>query len=261
MKSVGFREPRIALVLLTVLLIIAVLFYCIASMITSVGYQTFAEAAAGEAVEVAKRAGAESPFFVILDPGHGGEDPGAVANGLQEKDLNLAVACKLNDFLRLSGFRTVMTRTTDRMLYNDGEEGRKKYFDLYNRFLVAESHREQNAVFVSIHMNKFPLESCRGLQIFYAEKSERGRLLAESLQEQAKLLLPENGREAKSDRSGVFLLKNNPVPTVIAECGFLSNPAEAELLADDAYQNRLAFVLYCGILRYTEEIGKQENAS
>ena len=158
--ELNFREPRFFLVFLTILIAAVILFYFIASMITSVGYQTFAEAGKIQSNSV-------NTITVILDAGHGGEDPGAIANGVTEKEINLAVTKKIAVFLKLSGYNVLLTRENDRLLYNDGEEVRKKFFDLYNRVKIAAG--ETNAVFISIHMNKFPLESCKGLQTFYSK--------------------------------------------------------------------------------------------
>ena len=258
MKSVNFKEPQIALVVATVLLVIVILFYCIASMVTSIGYQTYLEA---ENYAKQVDAAAKMPFLtVILDAGHGGEDPGTIANGVTEKDLNLAVTQKVADFLSLSGCRVILTRTTDRMLYNSGEEDKKKAFDLYNRVKIAKQYENQNenVLFVSIHMNSYPSEICHGLQTFYKAGREDERQLAGLLQETAKMLLPGNTRVEKADDRDLYILQNSPVTTVLVECGFLTNREEAEHLSDENYQKKLAFCLCQGIIKCTEDLQHED---
>lgn len=247
MKSVNFKEPRIVLVLMTVLLVLVILFYCVASMITSIGYQTYLENEAAKPVDALS---GKNQVTVILDAGHGGEDPGTIGGGLKEKDLNLQVVLKTAEVLKLSGYRVILTRTTDRMLYNSGEENRKKFHDLNNRLKIAKSFPD--ALFVSIHMNSFPAGSCSGLQTFYQKENEKGRLLADSIQETVKILMPRNRRVSKPDQS-IYLLKFNPAAAVLVECGFLSNVEEAKLLSDESYQNRLSFLLALGITNYVKE--------
>lgn len=256
-SSFDFKEPRIFLALLAVVLVAVLLFYCITSLITSVGYQTFAEA--GSATPASASAeGERTAFTIILDAGHGGEDPGAVANGLNEKELNLSIVNKMAAFLKLSGCNVVLTRSDDRLLYNSGEENRKKYYDLYNRLQFAKEYPD--AVFISIHMNKFPMESCKGLQTFYSMNDPRSATLAEVLQEASMLAIPDNRRTIKSDNRTIFLLKNLQMPAVIVECGFLSNGEEAQKLADPSYQNKLAFALASGIGEYCTAI-QEESAN
>ena len=240
----NFSEPRIFLAVVTVLVAIVIVFYFIASMVTSVGYQTFAEANDATSIE-------KELITIILDAGHGGEDPGAVANGVVEKEVNLSVTQKLADFLILSGYKVLLTRSGDRMLYNDGQDHRKKYFDLYNRVQIAAG--ETNSIFVSIHANKFPLESCFGLQTFYSPNNSDNSLLANCIQDASKLLNETNTRVAKQDDNTIFVLKNLSIPSVLIECGFLSNPEEAKLLSTEAYRDQLAFTICCGIVAYLQE--------
>lgn len=246
-NQISFSEPRVFLVLLSALLVAIVLFYCIVSMITSVGYNTSTDAK--QSVPIAQEK--KQSITIVLDAGHGGEDPGAVTNNLIEKELNLSIVSKLAEFFKLTDYRVVLTRSDDRLLYNNGEESRKKYYDLYNRLKIAESY--ESSVFVSIHMNKFPLESCKGLQSFYSMNNTSSKLLAESIQSVSKLLLPDNQRLAKSDEGQIYLLKHLQVPAVLVECGFLSNSIEANLLCDEDYQRQLAFILFCGISNFIKE--------
>lgn len=242
--NLNFKEPRIFLILLTILTVAVILFYFVASMVTSVGYQTFA------AAETDNHSQKTLPT-IILDAGHGGEDPGAIANGVIEKEINLSVVEKIADFLKLSGYPVVLTRTEDRLLYNSGEENQKKYYDLYNRVRIAKG--ESTPVFVSIHMNKFPMESCFGLQSFYSLNNVWSKHLAEKIQEASKLAIPSNTRVSKPDENTIFVLKHLDTPAVLVECGFLSNTEEASLLSTEAYKEELAFSIYNGIISFLEE--------
>lgn len=245
--TINFKEPRIFLLIVTIILIAVVLFYFIASMITSVGYQAYAEA---EQAIPTEQPSLES-FTIILDAGHGGEDPGAVVGDLEEKALNLQITTKLATFLDLSGYNVLLTRSEDRLLYNSGEENRKKYYDLYNRLKIAENY--EYAIFISLHINKFPSAECKGLQTFYSLNHPQSEALAESLQQASKLLMTDNRRTIKSDQKTIFLLKELQIPAVLVECGFLSNANDAKNLSNQEYQNMLAFSLYCGISNYIEE--------
>lgn len=246
-KPFNFKEPRFFLFFLTILLVVVVLFYCVASMITSVGYQTYTRA---DEIRPAVL-NTNEQFTIILDAGHGGEDPGAVVGDLKEKILNLSITDKLATFLNLSGYRVVLTRSDDRLLYNTGEESRKKYFDLYNRLQIAQTY--PNALFVSIHMNKFPSSDCSGLQTFYSLNHPNSEFLAKSIQQASMMIMPDNHRTIKSDQNLIFLLKELRIPAVLIECGFLSNSIDAKNLSDEVFQDKLAFSLYCGISQYIEE--------
>lgn len=190
---------------------------------------------------------------VIIDAGHGGEDPGAIDNGVKEKDLNLTVAKKLGAFLTLSDVDVVYTRTTDTLLYGAGQEKSKKQYDLKNRVAIAEKY--DNAVLISIHMNKFTVKSCKGLQTFYCKKSEESKALAEYVQTASKLLQPFNDRAIKDENGTIYLLENTSKPAVLIECGFISNEEEAKLLQNDEYQNKLAFSIFSGISNWISSRG------
>lgn len=193
----------------------------------------------------------ESAPVIVIDPGHGGEDGGAVgADGTLEKDLNLSVAETLAELLRTAGFDVRMTRTDDRMLYDlygDQTEysGKKKTFDLKNRLRFA---REENAaLFVSVHMNLFPQPQYSGLQVYYA-KTEGSRAAADAVQSYARQYLqPQNTRQTKQASSSIYLLHRADRPAILIECGFLSNEAELSHLRDETYRRQLALVIACAI--------------
>ena len=198
----------------------------------------------------------ETPeFTVVLDAGHGGEDGGAVsASGIYEKDVNLAVTLALGEMLSANGIKVIYTRTEDILLYDRTVDyrGRKKALDLAARRKIAED--TENGIFVSIHMNAFPKTQYNGLQVWYSPNSPHSLTLAQTIQANtAHQLQPENDRRVKSATSSIYLLHHLQCPAVLVECGFLSNPAEAELLGSKDYQNQLAFLLFLSI---TEGISK-----
>ena len=188
---------------------------------------------------------------VIIDPGHGGIDGGAEANGLIEKDINLAISLNLRDFLSMQGFRVIMTREDDRSIHDQGitQISRQKRSDMYNRLALIEDHPE--AIFVSIHQNKFEQASVCGAQVFYSQNHPDSQQLAQQIQSSfASLLQPDNTREIKPAENNLFLLYEATVPAVMVECGFLSNRQEAGQLSDPTYQRKVAFVVGQALCRF-----------
>lgn len=186
--------------------------------------------------------------IVVLDAGHGGFDPGKVGiNNAQEKDINLAITYKLKTFLEQNDITVVMTRTDENGLYSESDSN-KKNADLHKRVEIIE---ESNAILaVSIHQNSFEQESSKGAQVFYHNKSLEGKRLAETIQDQVKTTIEDgNHRVAKSNDS-YYMLKKTACPLVIVECGFLSNSMEAQLLSTEEYQEKMAWAIHLGILRY-----------
>ena len=198
------------------------------------------------------------PPQVIIDPGHGGADPGALSpSGTAEKDLNLRVAKALGAFLEEAGVRVLYTRTDDVMLtYPDSST--KKQGDLMGRVGIAQANPD--ALFVSIHMNTLPQEQYSGLQVFYARDNTGGRVLAQTLQNLVREhLQPDNRREVKAAGSSIFVLDRIENTAVLVECGFLSNRDEAALLSDETYQNKLGYVLSRGVLEALAGGTEQKN--
>ncbi len=188
---------------------------------------------------------------VIIDAGHGGFDGGAVAeDGTPEKDINLQIAKSLRDFLELYNFNVVMTRESDVSTASDDAKGNKKTSDLYNRLKLMGEY--ENAIFVSIHLNKFTSTAVSGAQTFYSQKTENSERLALSVHSSIiNMLQPENERQIKKGTSSIYLLKNALCPAIIVECGFLSNKAELQKLKDENYQRMMAFCIFCGIMDYS----------
>ncbi len=246
MRSNIYKEARIGVYIFATILALAIIFYIFASMFTSVGYDSFKKS-----LEANVEHPSVSKTTIIIDPGHGGEDPGASANALVEKKLNLEISVILSEFLSTTGYEAVLTRNEDVLLYNSGEEHRKKFHDLKNRKVFADNYN--NAIFVSVHMNKFPAEYCKGLQTFYSENNQDSIVLAELLQNNAKVLQIDNTRKIKNGTETIYLLKNLSIPAVLVECGFLSNIEEARLLSREDYKKALSLTLYCGIVEYLEK--------
>jgi N-acetylmuramoyl-L-alanine amidase len=150
-------------------------------------------------------------------------------------------------YLEASDVMVYMTRKEDEGLY-ENEDANKKVRDMQKRIAIIEEHKPD--ICVSIHQNSFPDSGTKGAQVFYYTGSKAGKTLAESVQKQLREVLdPTNKRQVKADDS-YYLLKKTVVPLVIVECGFLSNPTEAAKLCDEAYQDRVAWAIHIGIMRY-----------
>lgn len=196
--------------------------------------------------EMTKPVSAKEPQTIVIDAGHGGKDGGAIGlDGTLEKELNLEISGVLCELLRASGYNVVMTRTDDAMLTTDDGRGSEKSRDLRQRLTIAS--RYSDSVMVSIHCNKFPSEKCKGLQVYHSE-SELAESTAKSIQSSVcALLQPDNNRKVKKADSSIYLLDRAVTPSVLIECGFLSNARELELLNDEGYRKKLALAILCGI--------------
>ena len=192
--------------------------------------------------------------IIILDAGHGGEDPGAVGtNGSLEKDLNLQIVMQMGAILEEKGYVIVYTRTDDRLLYAEEEniKGIRKISDLKNRCKVAE--RYPDSIFISIHMNSFGSKKYSGLQVYYSENNDQSAQLASNIQNKVKeCMQPENNRAIKPGKN-IYILENIPNTSILIECGFLTNETECEKLSQKEYQKELCFSIICGIIEYIEK--------
>jgi len=191
---------------------------------------------------------------IIIDAGHGGVDGGAVAGGgaVVEKDINLAIALKLDEMLRAAGFKTVLTRASDASIHDESAKTtrQQKVSDIKNRLAIVEG--TDNAVLVSIHQNCYPTSSKpTGAQVFYSKNNPSSQTLALSIQTMlAESVQPDNRRQIKQSGTEIYLLYHATRPAVMVECGFLSNPGERELLQQEDYQKKLAFAIMGGIVRF-----------
>ncbi len=192
---------------------------------------------------------------VIVDAGHGGEDGGATGvSGVLEKELNLAVAEKTAALFRLLDFDVTMTRESDISLGEDAPKGKRKMTDLKKRLEVADANPD--AVFLSIHMNKFPQEVCRGFQLWYSPNNDTSRRLADIIEATVKAdLQPGNTRQSKKAGESIYILHRIKNTAVLAECGFISNKEECAKLSDSAYQNTLAACLVYSVNDFYNNVG------
>lgn len=179
---------------------------------------------------------------IVIDAGHGGFDPGAVGkDGTLEKEINLKIAIKLQQLLEQNAGMTVMTRV------NDGALTRSKVTDMRERRKLRDTN--EASLFISIHLNSFPQEIYKGAQTFYP-KDEKSKMLAQYIQKNIKEVVDDsNDREAKQ-LNDVYMLKNIKIPSVIVECGFLSNREEGAKLSTEEYQSKIAWGIYLGIIEY-----------
>lgn len=193
----------------------------------------------------------EEGVCVVLDAGHGGDDPGKVGiNGALEKDINLEITLLVKQYLEAQGITVMLTRETGEGLY-DADASNKKVQDMKRR--IAFIDQTAPTVTVSIHQNSYPEEYVHGAQVFYYTGSREGLALAEYIQAQLiEKADPDNTRQVKANDS-YYLLKKTGIPIVIVECGFLSNSAEAEKLCTREYQERVAWAIHMGILQYLKE--------
>ena len=195
---------------------------------------------------------AKTQTCIVIDAGHGGDDPGKIGiNGEKEKELNLAIAKKLQKILEKKDYRIVLTRDSNKGLYHRTAHN-KKVEDMKKRCEII--NKEKPVFTISIHQNSYPEEYVKGAQVFYYGESQEGKELAEVLQ---KSLVAELDKENhRTANESYYLLKKTESPTVIVECGFLSNSQEAELLSDAEYQQKVAVAISKGIENYLNEEAK-----
>ncbi len=191
-----------------------------------------------------------SSLVILVDPGHGGYDGGARCrdSGVWEKALNLAVAQEVEAALTSRGASVVMTRTEDVDLCEENRPATltKKRQDMQNRIALAKENDVD--MVLSIHMNEYRARSESGPQVFYREGCDGGRLLAGCMQEALiTLLQPKKQRAAMA---GDYFILQLDVPSVLIECGFVSNPEEEKLLLSADYQARLGEAVASGVEEY-----------
>lgn len=203
----------------------------------------------------------EKKGTVVLDAGHGGEDGGAVGiNGIMEKDINLSIALELEKYLKQNNFDVIMIRNGD---YSVGDQSlstiaERKRSDTKSRLHTVEESGE--CIFISIHQNHFTESKYDGAQVFYSGNRPESAKLAEAIRQNIVTdLQPENHRENKEAEKSIYLLYHCQVPAVLVECGFLSNPAEADKLNTESYQKNMAAAIYNGLIDYLQM--EKENSS
>ncbi len=196
----------------------------------------------------------ENGMIIVLDAGHGGVDGGVVGKktGIKESDLNLTIVYKLKTELEELGFEVVLTRKTEAGLYDTATKGFKKR-DMQKRKEIIE--RVDPAMILSIHQNFYPSQSPRGGQVFYDKGNEGSKKLALLTQQKLNALYAQEGAKARNATSGeFFMLSCSDCPSVIVECGFLSNGNDEALLTNESWQKKLAQALALGALAYFSDI-------
>ena len=204
------------------------------------------------------------PTIIVIDPGHGGEDPGASSeSGINEKDLNLQISLLCSTLLEAQGTDVRLTRTDDRMvydMYDDLEDygGKKKTYDLKNRIRYADDCSAD--LLVSIHMNKFFQPQYGGLQVYYSPNDQSSKDFASAVQRSVKEFIdPNNERQIKEANSSIYLLDNTQRSAIMVECGFLSNAKDLNDLTDPKYQLDLSAAIISSITNSFDNV--KESAS
>ena len=251
MEFVGGDRYRVAKFMAGLVLFAAL--FAAASYFISVAATNYFSELSGEGRPIPAASAPEIPLLAI-DPGHGGEDGGSSSGEVLEKDLNLAVSEDIYYLCALTGVPAKMTRRDDRALYDlygdlNDYTGRKKAYDLRNRVRFVEE--EGAGVFLSIHQNRFSDPAYSGLQVWYSPNAEGSFDLAQTIQSASRRYLePDNDREVKRATSAIYVLKRAEVPSVLVECGFLSNPDDLANITDPSYRRRLAAVIFSGCAEF-----------
>lgn len=190
---------------------------------------------------------------VIIDPGHGGMDGGAVGvTGSIEKDINLSVALRLADLLKLCGIDHALTRSEDIMLEIEGTSGSAKGRDIKSRVKIADE--KPDSILISIHTNSYPIEKYSGFQVFYSKNAPESKMIAEAVQRSCRSYLQtSNDREIKEASSAIYLMHHVMNPAILVECGFISNMAEETLLRETKYQTSVAATICAGLLEHLDQ--------
>lgn len=200
---------------------------------------------------VATMATPVSSKTIIVDAGHGGEDGGAVSdNGVSEAEINLKIALKLQQLLEQSGSNVVLTRSDDNAIYDVDKKTlrEKKNSDIRNRVKIGNGSSAD--IFVSIHLNKIPENQYYGWQTFFKDGNEDGKRLATCIQNNLNETMQKENKRTPLKINNVYIIKHVEIPTVIVECGFLSNSEEEKQLQQEEYQTKLAWGIYNGIMEY-----------
>lgn len=210
--------------------------------------------------DITEQSNSNTSPVIIIDAGHGNPDGGAVSSdGTQEQYINLDIARKINEYLQELGYETIMTRTDDDSIHDPSADTirQKKVSDIHNRLKIIQDNPD--SIFVSVHLNYYTESKYNGAQVFYSPNDVKSEHLAQCIQNSVvSLLQPDNTRQIKKSDSSIFLLYHSTVPSVMVECGFLSNPEETRKLKEDDYRRQMATAICKGIIKY---INSSENFS
>lgn len=193
---------------------------------------------------VTRVSGKSEESYIIIDPGHGGMDPGCNIGDIKESDVVLEISYKTKEVLEAFGYNVILTRETKESLC-EGKFIKKE--DMEKRINTANSYNTNFVI--SIHLNEFGLSEYRGGQVFYDDNNPNSKLLAKSIQDSFKMYLGNTDRVIMQKEHN-YLLRRLTVPACIIECGFISNPDELKLLLDDKYQYKLAMAILYGVNAY-----------
>jgi len=182
-------------------------------------------------------------YTVVIDPGHGGWDPGKAGSlGDDEKNINMEISENLKFLLELGGAHVVMTRYCDEALDKNKTGDMKK-----RKEIIEEAEAD---IMISIHQNSFPSPAVKGAQTFYYKDSEEGKKLAECIQKALTEKVDKENKRQVKENENYYVLKKTTVPSAIVECGFLSNPTEEKKLNSEEYRQMMAWGIYVGITEY-----------
>lgn len=191
---------------------------------------------------------------IVLDAGHGTPDEGAQNNeGMTEAKVNLEIVYKTKKLLEECGAKVILTRSDENAIYDGNAKtiGQKKVSDIKNRVKIGNESSAD--IFVSIHLNKISDTRCKGWQTFYNIRNENSKKLATSIQDSLNDTIKIENKRKPQKLTDVYIMKNVEIPITIVECGFLSNKEDANLLKTNEYQEKLAWGIYGGIMKYFED--------
>ena len=189
------------------------------------------------------------PFLVLIDVGHGGMDAGKVGSYSLEKDINLSIAKKLSKLLSENNMLHILTRENNQGITKENEEWDKNVDMKLRREMIDTSSA---SIFISIHQNSFTDSTCRGSQVFYSDCLKTNFTLAQLMQDELKKINKVPSKRAPLLNNELYLLRNNDMPSVLIECGFLSNKIEEDLLNNQEYQEEIAKAIFTGICRFVK---------
>ena len=189
------------------------------------------------------------PFLVLIDVGHGGMDAGKVGSYSLEKDINLSIARKLSKLLKENNMLHILTRENNQGITKDNEEWDKNVDMKLRREMIDTSNA---SIFISIHQNSFTDSTCRGSQVFYSDYLKANSKLAHLMQDELMKISKVPNKRTPLLNNELYLLQNNAMPSVLIECGFLSNKIEEDLLNNQEYQEEIAKAMFTGICRFVK---------
>jgi len=190
--------------------------------------------------------------LVVIDPGHGGFDPGAVYDGVKESEINLQIAKRLKEYLEMFSFKVLLTRYDS----DDLSESDNKFSDLKKRKEIVLKNNPD--LFISIHLNSFSVGKYFGAQVFYDKANSEGERFAYFVQNELRHMPNGMYNKRQIKNIDVYILRNLKMPSILIECGFMSNKTELMLLKTPEYQHWLAYSIVKGTLRYFDEVKGDE---